>query len=282
VLFPGQGSQTSDMRTRVERWCPELAEAAIDALGDDPFARAEESTAFAQPAIYCANVAGWIAVSEQARPAAVAGHSLGEFAALVAAGSVNRLAALHLVIARGRLMAEVERKEGTGGMVAVSGSDLALLIPLAERHGIAIANHNSPQQVVLSGPVDAVEEARLAAREAGLRAMRLPVGGAFHSPLMAGVVDEFAQLVEQVEFQPPRLQAICTTTAAPFGDVGAELVQGIVRPVLWHQSLERLRRDGVALMIEAGPGRVLARLAKRTYGEAVEVRAAEDVVPVGA
>jgi [acyl-carrier-protein] S-malonyltransferase len=282
VLFPGQGSQTADMRAGVERWCPELAGAAIDALGEDPFARAEESTAFAQPAIYCANVAGWIAVSEQVTPVAVAGHSLGEFAALVAAGSIDSLTALRLVVARGRLMADVERREGAGGMVAVSGSDLSALVPLAERYGVVIANHNSPQQVVLSGPAEAVEEARLAGRQAGLRAMRLPVGGAFHSPLMAGVVDEFAKLVEEVDFRPPQLQAICTTTAAPFSDIGAELVQGIVRPVLWHQSLERLRRDGFALMVEAGPGRVLTRLARRTYGEAVEVRTAEDVVPVGA
>jgi len=270
------------MRASVERWCPELAEAAIEALGDDPFERATESTAYAQPAIYCANVAGWLALAEQVGPGAVAGHSLGEFAALVAAGCLDSLAALRLVVARGRLMADVERTSGAGGMIAVGGSDLGVLAPLAERHGVSIANYNSPQQVVLSGAVDAVEEARLAAREAGLRAMRLPVGGAFHSPLMAAVVDDFARLVEAVDFQPPKLLAICTTTVAPFDDIANELVQGIVRPVLWHQSLERLRQDGFTQMVEAGPGHVLSRLAKRTYGEAVNVRAAEDVVPVGA
>ncbi|HEX6667551.1 MAG TPA: ACP S-malonyltransferase [Solirubrobacterales bacterium] len=276
VLFPGQGSQAGDMRATVERWCPDLGEAALRALGEDPFARAGQSTAFAQPAIFCANLAGWRAISEAVEPVAVAGHSLGEFAALVAAGALDPLDALRLVVERGRLMAEAEREQ-SGSMIAVAAPSLESAAAIAEHCGVVIANDNSPTQVVLSGTREAIERALGEVEAAGLRAVRLPVGGAFHSPLMADVASAFGELVAETRVDKPELPIICTTTCAPFEDVRRELTLGIVRPVRWRESVEHLLRAGCSRLVETGPGRVLSKLAKRTYGDSVEVLAWGDV-----
>jgi len=114
LLFPGQGSHTRDMRVAVERFCPELAELAIEAIGEDPFARAGDSTAHAQPAIFCASVAGWRSLVGVVQPSVVVGHSLGEFAALVAADVLEPATALRLVIERGRLMQRAHERAAGG------------------------------------------------------------------------------------------------------------------------------------------------------------------------
>jgi [acyl-carrier-protein] S-malonyltransferase len=270
VLFPGQGSQARDMRDRVRRWCPELGEAAQRALGADPFSQVRESTAFAQPAIFCASVAGWRAIKQVLEPAAVAGHSLGEFAALVAAGSISPLDALQLVLRRGRLMEEAEQSHG-GGMIAVSGPSLERVQAIAERCGVVIANDNSPSQLVLSGSATSIERAFEESRAAGLRAAHLPVCGAFHSPLMADVGEQLQAALAEVEIGPPALPALCTTTCAPFIDVATELTLGITRPVLWRQSVEHLHGVGYRRFVEAGPGTALGKLARRTLGDCAEV-----------
>jgi [acyl-carrier-protein] S-malonyltransferase len=281
LLFPGQGSQTSDMRERVERWCPELARAAIDAVGEDPFTRASDSTAYAQPAIFCASVAGWRAAMDRSDPVGVVGHSLGEFGALVAAGSLDAFDALGLVALRGRLMRDVEEQAGSGGMAAVSGKDLSCVPKLARRCGLVVANDNAPHQMVLSGPDAGLRALLEGARAEGVRAVRLPVRGAFHSPMMKSVVGEFRKALAGVGVKPPRLLALCSTTGAPFTEIREELAAGIIRPVLWRETIERLRREGIRRFLEIGPGRVLTRLATTTYGDAVDALTVEDLALAG-
>src|ERR1035437_3508650 len=215
ILFPGQGSQTSDMRQIVAEARPELLELAMQIVGTDPFTRAQEGTNFAQPAIFCASLAGW-AVLGTPEGGWMAGHSLGELAALVAAGCLGERDGLELVTLRGRLMQRAGEQAGDGGMLALLGAGAAEhATELADAHGLAVANDNSPQQIVLSGARAKLPAAAQAAKEMGLRAMELPVTGAFHSPMMAAAVPEFAAALEQVELRPPRVPVLSAVTARP-------------------------------------------------------------------
>src|SRR5437764_1318161 len=185
ILFPGQGSQTPGMRDTATAVRPDLLEMAVGVVGEDPFVRVAEGTQFAQPAIFCASLAGWEAL-ERPRGNFMAGHSLGELAALVAAGSLTERDGLELVALRGRLMQLAGEQAGDGGMIALLGAGAAdHADELAEAHELSVANDNSPQQIVLSGARSALPEAAAAAGELGLRAMELDVTGAFHSPMMA-------------------------------------------------------------------------------------------------
>src|ERR1700694_1492681 len=151
ILFPGQGSQTPEMREQVARVRPDLLELAVEAVGEDPFPRAEEGTKFAQPAIFCASLAGWTGLGHPDGDF-MAGHSLGELAALVAAGSLSEHDGVELVALRGRPMARGGGGGGDGGMLALRGAGAAERADeLAEAHGLSVANDNAPQQIVLSG-----------------------------------------------------------------------------------------------------------------------------------
>jgi malonyl CoA-acyl carrier protein transacylase len=269
IVFPGQGSQTPEMRELVGDVRPDLLAAATRIVGEDPFPRAEESTRFAQPAIFCASLAGWAALGCPSGEF-MAGHSLGELGALVAAGALAESDGLELVVLRGRLMSEAEE----GGMVALMGRGAAERAPeLAAAHGLTVANDNSPQQVVLSGARDALPEAAAAAEELGLRAIELPVSGAFHSPLMAPAVPEFARALERIAVEPPRVPVLSAVTAAPFEDVRAQLVEALTMPVRWRETMLALHDFGVDRFVEVGPGRVLTGLAKRTLREVELVNA---------
>ena len=265
ILFPGQGSQTPDMRETVAEVRPDLLSLADEIVGEDPFARAEEGTRFAQPAIFCASLAGWEALG---RPSAdfMAGHSLGELAALVAAGCLSERDGLELVALRGKLMQESGERAGDGGMLALMGAGAADHAPeLADAHGLSVANDNSPQQVVLSGDRRAFPDAIAAAKELGLRPMELPVTGAFHSPMMAEAVPSFATALERVEVSPPQgVTVLSAVTAAPFEDVRAQLAQSLTMPVRWREVLLAMRECGAERFVEVGPGRVLTGLVKRT------------------
>jgi acyl transferase domain-containing protein len=200
----------------VQRVRPDLLQAALEIVGEDPFTRAHEGTHFAQPAIFCASLAGWAAIG---RPECgyMAGHSLGELAALVAAGSIAERAGLELVALRGRLMQEAGERSGAGGMLALLGAGAAEHAhELALRHGLAVANDNAPQQVVLSGARSALPDAAAAAKEQGLRALELPVTGAFHSPMMASALPAFSAALQRVEIDKPRVTVFSAVTAAPF------------------------------------------------------------------
>jgi [acyl-carrier-protein] S-malonyltransferase len=264
ILFPGQGSQTPEMRKTVAEVRPDLLSLSEQIVGQDPFARAEAGTRFAQPAIFCASLAGWEALG---RPDGdmMAGHSLGELAALVAAGAFSERDGLELVALRGRLMQESGERAGDGGMVALLGNGAAdHAAELAEAHGLAVANDNSPQQVVLSGDRGAFEGVMAAAKELGLRPMELPVTGAFHSPMMAAAVPEFEAALERVEISSPRVTVLSAVTAAPFEDVRAQLAQALTMPVRWRETLLAMRERGGERFVEVGPGRVLTGLVKRT------------------
>ena len=266
ILFPGQGSQTPDMRDTVAEVRPDLLSLAEQLVGEDPFPRAEEGTKFAQPAIFCASLAGWEALG---RPSGdfMAGHSLGELAALVAAGCVRERDGLELVALRGKLMQESGDRAGDGGMLALMGRGAAERArELADGHGLAVANDNSPQQVVLSGDRAGFEGVTAAASELGLRAMELPVTGAFHSPMMAEAVPEFTAALQRVEVSTSAdgVTVLSAVTAAPFADVRAQLAQALTMPVRWRETLLALRELGAERFVEVGPGRVLTSLVKRT------------------
>ena len=273
ILFPGQGSQTSDMRDTVAAVRPDLLALAAEVVGEDPFGRAEEGTRYAQPAIFCASLAGWAALG---RPIGdfMAGHSLGELAALVAAGSLRERDGLELVALRGRLMQEAGERAGDGGMVALLGAGTAdHATALAEAHGLAVANDNSPQQVVLSGARSALSGAAAEAKELGLRAMELPVTGAFHSPMMASALPEFEAALAGVEISEPRVPVLSAVTAEPFDDVRLRLAEALTSPVRWRETMLALHRLGAERFVEVGPGRVLTGLAKRTLRDVELVHA---------
>jgi [acyl-carrier-protein] S-malonyltransferase len=253
------------MRETVAEVRPDLLSLASEVVGEDPFARVEDGTRFAQPAIFCASLAGWETLG---RPAGefMAGHSLGELAALVAAGCLAERDGLELVALRGRLMQESGERAGDGSMLALLGQGAAdHAAELAGAHGLAVANDNSPQQVVLSGDRSGFDGASAAAKELGLRAMELPVTGAFHSPMMAEAVPAFEAALERVEVtSPDGVTVLSAVTAAPFEDVRAQLAQALTMPVRWRETLLALRELGAERFLEVGPGRVLTGLVKRT------------------
>jgi [acyl-carrier-protein] S-malonyltransferase len=273
ILFPGQGSQTAEMRDDVQRTRPELLELAAEAVGEDPFARSSDGTNFAQPAIFCASLAGWHALGSPDGDF-MAGHSLGELAALVAAGALDERDGIELVALRGRLMHEAGVREGGGGMVAVLGRGAAdHAHEIADAHGLTVANDNSPQQIVLSGARSELPAAVEHAKELGLRAMQLDVTGAFHSPMMAAAVPEFSAALEQTDFAPARVTVISAVTARPFEDPRRELADALTMPVRWRATMLALAELGAGRFVETGPGRVLTGLAKRTLADVELVNA---------
>ncbi len=264
ILFPGQGSQAPGMRDAVARVRPDLLALAEEVVGEDPFPRADEGRSSPSPR---SSARAWRAGrARQARMGDfMAGHSLGELGALVAAGCLVERDGLELVALRGKLMQEAGERAGDGGMLALLGAGAADHAgELAEAHGLAVANDNSPQQIVLSGARSALPAAAEAAAALGLRAMQLPVTGAFHSPMMESAVPEFVAALERVEFAEPRVTVLSAVTAQPFDDIRARLADGLTMPVRWRETMLELHRLGAERFVEVGPGRVLTGLAKRT------------------
>ncbi len=266
VLFPGQGSHTPEMRGLVAELRPDLLAAAAEACGADPFERLEEGTRYQQPAILCASLAGWERLRHE-DVTALAGHSLGEYAALVAAGALAERDAIEVVAVRGRAMDAAARDSEPGGMLAVrgGGDKIAAVAGLA---GVTVANENAPDQTVLSGPDAGLDAAARALRELGVRAMRIPVSGAFHSPAMAVAADELRDALAKVEILRPEVPVVSCLTAMPFVDPRAELVAGLTRPVRWREVLRALDWRGVTRYVEAGPGNVLSKLVTRNLPDA--------------
>jgi acyl transferase domain-containing protein len=250
------------MRELVAERRPDLLRLAEDAVGADPFERLRDGTAYLQPAIYCASLAcveGGAAIE----PDLYAGHSMGELSALAAAGSLDHEDGLRLVAERGRLMQRAAEERPGGAMLAVgAGPDVAREI--AGSFGLTVANDNSPEQVVLSGDGDSIDRARAEAKGRGLRASRLPIQGAFHSPLMEPVVSEFRAALDAVEFRPPRRPVLSCVTAAEFDDVRSRLAESLTHGVRWREVLLALHERGVRRFVESGPGDVLAKLVPRT------------------
>jgi [acyl-carrier-protein] S-malonyltransferase len=267
LLFPGQGSHAEGM-DEPYRGHP-LLEHGLELLGYDPFERLAEGTRYQQPALFLCSVAAWDAwrddaPEDAAEARAAAGHSLGEYSALVAAGALDFNDAVRLVDERAAAMAEAGERNA-GGMVAMLGGDAQGVRGLAARLGLVVANDNAPGQLVLSGPVDAVAEAEELARdEAGARARRLDVTGAFHSPLMAPAADRLHAALEATPIHALQIPVYSNGSASPFVDVRRELAENLLRPVRWRETLLALRTARIERFVELGPGAVLTGLVKRT------------------
>jgi [acyl-carrier-protein] S-malonyltransferase len=262
LLFPGQGSQTADMRELVDEVRPALAERAAQEVGEDPFERVGDGTRFAQPALYCASVALWVRAGSP-RGDLIAGHSLGELGALVAAGSISVEDGLWLAVQRGRLMQEVADSRPPGGMLALLGDEEATR-RIAAAHLLTVANDNAPGQLILSGPAEDLDAAAEEGREQGLKALPLAVSGAFHTDAMSPAVPEFRAALARIEVRAPGGPVFSSVTARPFADIRAELTQALVRPVRWRETLFALRDRGADRFVEVGPGKVLRGLVRRT------------------
>jgi malonyl CoA-acyl carrier protein transacylase len=271
LLFPGQGSQTEEMRATVERFAPELLELALSEVGADPFALVDDGTACAQPAIYCASIAGW---TQAGRPEAAlhAGHSLGELGALVAAAAIDPADGLRLAVTRGRVMQRAAERR-PGGMLALLG-DGARTREIAERCGAVVANDNGPTQIVAAGSDAALVATAAEAKASGMRAIRVAVKGAFHSAAMEPAVAPYRAALAEVEVRPPALPVFSSMTARPFAPsadaIRDQLALALVRPVRWRETLERIHRGGVRTFVETGPGKGLTRMVRRAFDD-VEV-----------
>ncbi len=283
-LFPGQGSQFVGMgRDLYDR------QPAARALFDEADARLgfplsrlcfdgpEETltdTAVQQPALYTTSLAAWAVLTErgEANAAYVAGHSLGEFSALAAAGSLGFADGLALVRRRGELMKLAGQRQ-PGGMAAVLGLDAAPVAEVcaaaaAETGGtVGVANDNCPGQVVITGDETALTQAMSLLAEAGARkVVRLPISIAAHSPLMDSVADAFAAAVTAAPLSAARIPVVANVTARPIttpDEIRAELTAQLTAPVRWTDSVRQLGALGVDAYVEVGPGDVLLGLVKR-------------------
>lgn len=244
-------------------------------------------TEHAQPALYAISYALWEAVAERLPvPAAGAGHSLGEYTALAAAGCFDFFEGLALVAARGRAMAGAADREPSG-MAALLGADFesAERVAAARRDGggrLWVANLNAPGQVVVAGGLDDIAWAGEHAAEYGIRrVIPLKVAGAFHSPIMAPAAEELRGAVEETPLAPLEFPVFANATAAPYeaAAVGETLLAQLVSPVRFAESLEAIHGLGVGTFVHVGPGDVTAGLAKRSVEgtEAIVVSSLEDV-----
>ena len=281
-LFPGQGSQEVGMGRALAEASP--AAAAVWAEAEDalafPLSRlcfegpAEELalTANTQPAVLTASVAAAAALAERGvTPELAAGHSLGEYSALVVGGALSFAAAVRLVRRRGEFMPEAV-PVGTGAMAALMGLDLAVAEQVcaeaARGEVVGVANINSPGQIVIAGHRAAVERAVAGAAARGARkSVMLPVSAPFHCALMKPAADHLAAELDRVAVSAPRIRIVRNvdagvTTSAD--EVKPFLVQQVASPVRWTECAERLQREGAGAFLEVGPGRVLAGLLKRT------------------
>ena len=285
-FFPGQGSQSLGMMNGFEGRA--VVEATFDeasaALGQDLWAMMNGSdaapineTVNTQPLMLAAGVATYRAYLEAGgkTPAVVAGHSLGEYSALVAAGALSFADAVKLVRLRAELMQSAV-PQGVGAMAAVLGLDddqvQAICAQAAQGEVVEAVNFNSPGQVVIAGNVAAVERAMTAAKEAGAkRALPLPVSVPSHCSLMKPAAEKLAEALQDVVIHTPQIRVIHNADVAAYDDadkIKDALVRQLYSPVRWTETVNALVAEGIAESAECGPGKVLAGLAKRINKEA--------------
>jgi [acyl-carrier-protein] S-malonyltransferase len=283
LLFPGQGSQYVGMgadlydrypesRATYDRACDILEFDVREVSFQGPEDRLRQ-TQFTQPAILVHSLAV-LAALPGLEPSVVAGHSLGEYSALHAAGALDFESVLRLVRRRGRLMGE-EGERNPGTMAAIIGIEAARVEELcASVPGVVVpANYNEPLQTVISGTVEAVRKAvELAPGFGARKAVMLPVSGAFHSPLLAESAAAFADFLAGFEIRPPRCPVVVNVTGRETRDAAAvreALARQLTSPVRWVETIQTCRRLGTPSFLEPGPGKVLAGLARRIDREAL-------------
>ena len=280
-VFPGQGSQSTGMGMAFYNSYPSAravfdeADASLGfSLSRLCFEGPDEEltkTNNVQPAILVVSIACLKAIEEAAManfpsPAFVAGHSLGEYTALVVAGALDLNDAVLLVRERGRLMYEAGLRN-PGSMLAVIGLDEETVKDISLHSGTEISNINCPGQIVISGAAQALAEADKLARARGARVLiPLRVSGAFHSALMEPIIAEFSKIVSNVGFRPPSILVISNVTARPLTDADSikeELVKQLRNCIQWQRSVEYMVHSGATIFYEIGPGRVLSGLIRR-------------------
>ena len=290
-VFPGQGSQSLGMLAELSELHPIVRETfveASDGAGVDLWALSQggpeemlNRTEYTQPALLAAGVAVWRAWREAgaAQPAMLSGHSLGEYTALVAAGTLSLKDGAHLVRLRGQLMQEAA-PAGVGAMAAVLGAEDALVQEVCEAVSgsevVVPANFNSPGQIVIGGHAAAVDKALAMLGERGVRkAVKLAVSVPSHTPLMREAANRLAEAMAGLSWQMPDRPVVQNVDARVHGDVDAireALVRQLYLPVQWTGCVQALVGQGVTRIAECGPGKVLAGLVKR-IDKAVDARA---------
>jgi len=280
-VFPGQGSQQVGMGQDVLQASPAARRLFQDAdsilghpLSEICFQGPEDllrQTENAQPAIMVVSLACLAAAEERGllsslTPLYVAGHSLGEYTAAVAANALSFEDGLRLVQERGRLM-KLAAEENPGTMAAILGLDEQQAAALCRETGAEVCNLNAPGQIVIGGGIEAVETAMERARSYGARrAVRLNVSGAFHTSLMGPAVAGMSTAVGEVEIRDPSVPVIANGSAEPLTTADAlreELLYQLTHPVQWQRSVERMVGGGVSAFVELGPGEVLCGLIRR-------------------
>jgi len=273
-VFPGQGSQSPGMGGELFDQFPELVKQADEVLGcsiknlclDDPENELNQ-TDYTQPALYIVNALTYLSKTAKTdlRPDFVAGHSLGEYNALFAAGVFDFITGLKIVQKRGQTMVKVTG----GGMAAIIGMQpdkIKHVLKDASFETIDIANYNSPKQTVISGRKEDIDAVKTAFEEAGVRMfIPLKVSGAFHSRYMQEAQDEFADFLKHIEFQPVKIPVIANYTAAPYqnDETMNNMIQQISNPVRWVESIQYLKLQPEPEFEEVGPGNVLTKLIKQ-------------------
>lgn len=289
-VFPGQGSQKIGMLAELAAEYPQVQRTfaeASDVLGYDLWALVQSGTQDeinlterTQPLLLTASVAVWRVWCDKkgAQPAFMAGHSLGEWSALVCAGVVAFKDAVKLVQQRGKFMQEAV-PAGQGAMAAIIGLDDAAIIDACKKaeqgEVVSAVNFNSPGQVVIAGSVAAVERASALCKEAGAkRALPLPVSAPFHTSLMQPAADRLAEQINATVFNDPKIPVVHNVTAQTESSaekIKALMIEQIYSPVRWVECVNTLVAAGVSKTVECGPGKVLSGLNKRIHADVVTV-----------
>lgn len=297
-VFPGQGSQKIGMLSELATDYPVVLQTFAEAsavLGYDLWALVQNGTQDdinlterTQPLLLTASVAVWRVWQEQkgAVPALMAGHSLGEWSALVCAGVITFADAVKLVQQRGKFMQEAV-PAGQGGMAAIIGLDDAAILEACKKaeegEVVSAVNFNSPGQVVIAGSALAVERASVLCKEAGAkRALPLPVSAPFHTSLMRPAADSLAEQIFATQFNVPIIAVVHNVTAQTESDpekIKALMIEQIYSPVRWVECVNTLSDAGITVVVECGPGKVLSGLNKRINAElvAVSIEKSEEV-----
>ena len=279
ILFPGQGAQAVGMGKDLAEAYPEgrkLFDQASSGLGYDlakvcfegPIEELTKSSV-AQPAVFVVSLVCHAALLKKypnLRFAAAAGHSLGEWSALCAAGAISFEDALKVLEARGRFMQQA-CEENPGAMMAVMGQEAERLRNVSADCGIEVANFNTPEQTVLSGRQEGIDQAEQILKQMGVKKLiRLNVAGAFHSALMASAAKRLEEHLANVRFMAPTIPVVSNVTGRPHGDPAAirqAMVQQVTSSVQWVSCIQWMQAQGVKTYVECGPGKVLTGLVRR-------------------